>query len=44
MTRDFDLEDLEAINKGKIQAIYNYEEWMEDNRDKVKAYEDFKES
>lgn len=44
MTRDFDLEDLEAINQGKIQAVYNYEEWMEDNRDKVKAYEDFKES
>ncbi|MDU1176231.1 MAG: MerR family transcriptional regulator [Peptoniphilus harei] len=44
MTRDFDLEDLEAINQGKIQAVYNYEEWIEDNRDKVKAYEDFKES
>ena len=44
MTKDFDLEDLEAVNQGKIQAVYNYEEWMEDNRDKVKAYEDFKES
>ena len=44
MTRDFDLEDLEAINQRKIQAVYNYDEWMEDNRDKVKAYEDFKES
>lgn len=44
MTRDFDLEDLDAINQGKIQAVYNFEDWMEDNRDKVKAYEDFKES
>lgn len=44
ITRDFDLEDLEAVNQGKIQAVYNYEDWMEDNRDKVKAYEDFKES
>lgn len=44
LTSDFDLETLEAVNQEKIQAVYNYEEWMEDNKDKVKAYEDFKES
>lgn len=44
LTSDFDLETLEAVNQEKIQAVYNYEEWMEDNKDKVKAYEAFKES
>lgn len=44
LTKSFDLEDLEALSQEKIQAVYNYKEWMEDNKDKVKAYEDFKES
>ncbi|MFR8744336.1 MAG: MerR family transcriptional regulator [Peptoniphilus sp.] len=44
LTSDFDLETLESLNQEKIQAVYNYEDWMEDNKDKVKAYEDFKES
>ena len=44
LTSDFDLETLEALSQEKIQAVYNYKEWMEDNKDKVKAYEDFKES
>lgn len=38
------LEDLEALNKGKSQAVYNYDDWMEDNKEKVHAYEAFKES
>ena len=44
LTSDFDLETLEAVNQEKIQAVYNYEDWMEDNKDKVRAYEEFKES
>ena len=44
LTKSFDLEDLEALSQEKIQAVYNYEEWMENNKDKVKVYEDFKES
>ena len=44
LTSDFDLETLEAVNQEKIQAVYNYEDWMEDNKDKVRAYEAFKES
>lgn len=44
LTSDFDLETLETLNQEKIQAVYNYEDWMEDNKDKVKAYEAFKES
>lgn len=44
LTSDFDLETLEALSQEKIQAVYNYEKWMEDNKDKVKAYEDFKDS
>lgn len=44
LTSDFDLETLETLNQEKIQAVYNYEDWMEDNKDKVRAYEEFKES
>lgn len=44
ITNDFDLENLESLNQEKIQAVYNYEDWMEENKDKVRAYEDFKES
>ena len=44
LTSDFDLETLESINQEKIQAVYNYEDWMEENKDKVRAYEEFKES
>lgn len=44
ITNDFDLVTLESINQEKIQAVYNYEDWMEDNKDKVRAYEEFKES
>ena len=44
LTSDFDLEPLESINQEKIQAVYNYDDWMEDNKGKVKVYEAFKES
>ena len=44
LTSDFDLEALEALNQEKIQAVYDYEDWLKDNKDKVKAYEAFKES
>ena len=44
LTSDFDLENLESLNQEKIQAVYNYEDWMENNKDKVRAYEEFKES
>lgn len=44
LTSDFDLETLEVVNQEKIQAVYNYDDWMEDNKDKVHAYEAFKES
>ena len=44
LTSDFDLETLETLNQEKIQAVYNYEDWMEENKDKVRAYEAFKES
>lgn len=44
LTSDFDLEALEALNQEKIQAVYDYEDWLKDNKDKVKAYEEFKES
>lgn len=44
LTSDFDLETLEILNHEKIQAVYNYEDWMEDNKDKVRAYEEYKES
>ena len=43
LTSDFDLEALEALNQEKIQAVYDYEDWLKDNKDKVKAYEEFKE-
>ena len=44
LTSDFDLETLETLNQEKIQAVYNYEDWMEGNKGKVRAYEEFKES
>lgn len=44
LTSDFDLETLESLNQEKIQAVYNYEDWMKDNREKVKIYEEFKDS
>lgn len=44
LTSGFDLENLESLNQEKIQAVYNYKDWMEDNKDKVKTYEAFKES
>ena len=37
LTSDFDLETLEVVNQEKIQAVYNYDDWMEDNKDKVHA-------
>ena len=44
LTSDFGLETLESLNLEKIQAVYNYEDWTEENKDKVRAYEEFKES
>ena len=44
LTSDFDLETLEVVNQEKIQAVYNYDDWMEANKEKVQAYEAFKES
>lgn len=44
LTRDFNNEDLEKINSEKIKAAYNIEDWLRENKDNVKAYEEFLES
>lgn len=44
LTSDFKNEDLEKISNEKIKAAYNFEDWLRENEDKVKAYEEFLES
>lgn len=44
MTSDFKNEDLEKINNEKIRAAYNFEDWLRENENNVKAYEKFLES
>lgn len=44
LTGDFKNEDLEKINSEKIRAAYNIEDWLRENKENVKAYEEFLES
>ncbi|VYU25504.1 MerR family transcriptional regulator [Peptoniphilus gorbachii] len=44
LTRDFNNEDLEKISSEKIKAAYNIEDWLRENKENVKAYEEFLES
>lgn len=44
LTSDFKNEDLEKINSEKIKAAYNFENWLRENENNVKAYEKFLES
>lgn len=44
LTSDFKNEDLEKINIEKIKAAYNFEDWLRENENNVKAYEKFLES
>lgn len=44
LTSDFKNEDLEKINIEKIKATYNFEDWLRENENNVKAYEKFLES
>lgn len=44
LTSDFKNEDLEKINSEKIKAAYNFEYWLRENENNVKAYEKFLES
>lgn len=41
LTSDFKNEDLEKINSEKIKAAYNFEDWLRENENNVKAYEKF---
>ena len=40
----FDMETLEEINKSKIDAVSNYKEWLEENREFLDEYERYKNS
>lgn len=44
LTSDFKNEDLEKINIEKIKATYNFEDWLRENENNIKAYEKFLES
>lgn len=44
VSRDISKLDMETINKQKFEAIYNVEEWLEENKDMLKRYKLFKES
>lgn len=44
LTGDFKNEDLEKINSEKIRAAYNIDDWLRENKENVKAYEEFLES
>ena len=44
LTSDFKNEDLEKINSEKIKAAYNFEDWLRENENNIKAYEEFLES
>lgn len=44
LTNDFKNEDLEKINSEKIKAAYNFENWLRENENNIKAYEKFLES
>lgn len=44
LTNDFKNEDLEKINSEKIKAAYNFEDWLRENENNIKAYEKFLES
>lgn len=44
LSLNFDMDDLKNINKEKINAIYNAKEWLRENDDIIKSYEDFENS
>ena len=44
ISADFDMETLEEINRSKIDAVSNYKEWLEENREFIDEYEKYKNS
>lgn len=43
-SKDISKLDLETVNREKIEAIYNADEWLEENKDMLEMYKTFKES
>lgn len=41
---DYGMEDLDEINKNKLEAISNVEDFLNDNEEIIRAYEDYKNS
>lgn len=44
LSSTFDMESLGAINEEKIRAVENIEEWLNDNKDSISKYQDYKSS
>lgn len=44
ISASFDMETLEEINKSKIDAVSNSNEWLEENREIIDEYERYKDS
>lgn len=44
VSASFDVETLRQVNQKKIDAIYNAEQWLEENKDTIARYESYKNS
>lgn len=44
LSSSFDMQTLKEVNENKIKVIENIEEWIEENRNTISEYEDFKNS
>lgn len=42
ISSSFDMKTLDDVNKGKLIAIENSKTWLEDNKDYIKAYKEYK--
>lgn len=42
ISSSFDMKTLDDVNKGKLLAVENAETWLEDHKDYIKAYKEYK--
>lgn len=44
LSKEYSMESLDEVNQRKIEAIYDSEKWLEDNKDIIETYETYKNS
>jgi len=42
ISSSFDMKTLDDVNKGKLLAVENAETWLEDNKDYIEVYKEYK--